>query len=60
VSGTQTDINFVCGIAEVAKDEIVLGKAGMDEGIEPAIVLHPVGERIAYHANTVAFFEDEQ
>ncbi len=43
----QADREFVAGVAEVADREVVAGEARVEEGFDPAVVLHPVGERVA-------------
>ena len=58
--GAQARGQLVAGIAEVAKDEVVLGKARVEIRLEPAVMLHAFGERIADDADVVAFLQDER
>ena len=46
--------DLVARIAEVADDEVVLREACIEESLQPAVVLHPLGERIADDANVIA------
>src|SRR5262249_40089681 len=46
--------DLVGGEAEVAEDEVVLGEAAVEVGLEPAVALHAVGEGVADDADVVA------
>jgi hypothetical protein len=45
--------------AQIAEDEIVTGKRGINQRLEPARMLHAVGQRIADNADVVPFLEFE-
>src|SRR5215475_7429485 len=49
--------HLVAGETQVAEDELVLGEAGLNDSLQPAVVLHPVGERVADNANVIARLE---
>src|SRR5262249_48649246 len=51
---------LVAGVAEVADDEIVFGEAAVEEGFEPAVVLHAVGEGVADDADMIARLQFER
>ena len=52
-------VDLIPRIAEVAEDEFMLGEPHMNECFEPAIVLHPLGQRVADDADVVSLFEFE-
>ena len=52
-------VDLVAGKAKIAEDEFMLWIARVDERLQPAEVLHSVGQRIADDANVIAFFELE-
>ena len=54
VGRAEPEGQFVAGEAEVADDELVLGKAGLEVGLQPAVVLHPVGEGVADDRDMIA------
>ena len=50
-------VKFVAGEAEIAEDEIVLGKAAVDIGFEPAVVLHPSASVLPMMTDVIATLE---
>ena len=46
--------HFIAGCGEVAEDELVLGKLGLEECLQVAGVLHPVGQGIADEGHVIA------
>ena len=50
----QPEGQLIAGEAEVADDELVLGKAALEERLQPAVVLHAVGQRVADDGDVIA------
>ena len=48
--------HLIAGHGKIAKHQVVLGKLCDDECLEPAVVLHPVGERVANDCDVIAGF----
>src|SRR5262249_20210538 len=46
--------HLVAGEAEVAEYQVVLGKSAVKVGLQPAVVLHALGERVADDTDMVA------
>ena len=44
---------------EIAEDELVLGESRLHERLEMAVMLHPVGQRVADQSDMVAGPEDK-
>ena len=55
----RPDGELVAGEAEVAKHELQAGVGGVDPRLQPAGVLHPVGERVADDGDAVPLLEHE-
>ena len=45
--------NLVAGEAEIPHHEIVLGEARVQQRVQPALILHPLGELVADGANVI-------
>src|SRR5439155_12042414 len=58
--GAKPEREFIAGEAEVAERQIVLRKAKGDQGLQPTVVLHALGKRVADDGNVVAVFEFER
>jgi hypothetical protein len=56
----QPDGQLVRGVPEVADGEVEVGVAGVEQGFEPPVVLHAVGERVADDADVVALLQLER
>src|SRR6185436_14036081 len=54
---TMAEDDFITRDREVTEDKVVFRKFCDDECFQPAIMLHPVGQRVANDANMVALFE---
>ena len=54
VGRAEAEGQFIAGEAEVADDELVLGKASLEVRLQPAVVLHPVGQGVADDRNMIA------
>ena len=50
----QPQVDLVAGKTEVADHQIVLGKASEERRLQPTIVLHPIGQRVADQADVRA------
>ena len=50
----QARRDLVAAEAEIADDQVVLRKARVQQRLEPAVVLHPLGERVADDADVIA------
>ena len=48
---------LVAGEAEVAEDQLVVREAAVEERLEPAVVLHAVGQGVADEADVVALVQ---
>lgn len=46
-------IDFVAAVSQVAKHQVVLRIAGVNQRLEPARMLHPLGQRIADNADVI-------
>jgi hypothetical protein len=55
--GARAEGHFVGGPAEVAEDELLVGKALMHEGLELAVVAHAIEKRIADEGDACAGFQ---
>ena len=51
--------DFIRGGGEIAKRDLLPREFFLDQRLQPARVLHPVGERISYDGNVIALFEFE-
>ena len=49
--------DLVPGGGEIAEDQFVIGKARVDERLEPAVMLHAIGERAAEERDVIAGLE---
>ena len=58
VGRTQPLGQLVTREAKVSNHEIVPGKAAVQHGLQPAVVLHPLGQGIADDGNAVALVKD--
>lgn len=52
-------VDFIAGIAQVPKNQLVIGVSRLDVGFEPTGMLHPLSKRIAKNANMVPWLELE-
>ncbi len=59
VRGAQARFELVGREAEIAQDQIVSRKPANQVGIEPAVVLHAIGQRVADDADVVVGFDFE-
>ena len=57
ILGTRPHRDFVPGEGEIPHDEAVLRMLRVDHRLEPAVMLHPVGERIADDRDMLAWRE---
>ena len=55
--GVLVAINFVTAVAHVAKNQFMARKPGVDQGFQPAIMLHSLSKRIADDADMVPLFQ---
>jgi hypothetical protein len=50
-------INLVAGITEIPNDQFMAWEARLDERLQPPVMLHPLGQRIADDANVVSLLK---
>ena len=60
VGRAEPEGQFIAGEAEVADDELVLGEASLEVRLQPAVVLHPVGQGVADDRNMIARLDLDQ
>ena len=52
--------DLVAAEAKIANHEVVLREARVQQRLEPAVVLHPLGQRVADEADVIARAQDER
>jgi len=57
VRAPRPQIDLVRRPTEVADDESLAGKAALQRGLEVAVVLHPLGQRVADDDQLVTFVD---
>ncbi len=54
IGRAKSDRQLVGGVAQVANRQLKAGKPALEHRLQPAVVLHPVGQRIADQADVVS------
>src|SRR5438874_13613542 len=51
--------NLITGGREITENQVMIRKVGVDERFQPAVMLHPIRQRIADQADMVALAQAE-
>ena len=53
----EAEHQLVAGVTEIAHDQLMPGKAGLQERFQPTVVLHAIGQGVADDADVIAFLD---